>query len=235
MTYPMKKIAMSDLVAFAPFTARFPFTCDLVYAQGDHPENLFGQIYHPTAEIWGHRDIVRICLLAAIRLRDRFGWTLVIKDCLRTVEAQELIGKAPISLANPQWFVAPRMMSPPGMGAHPRAMAVDISVKDVDMGTVFDSMTPLSARDYKDFPKAVLNNRQNLQDIMVGAAADLGLPLHPLSNEWWDFRFPDEMYIQYAPLAEADLLSHQKMTQRPDGHQALVMDPAIWDELRGLV
>ncbi len=230
----MKKIDPSALVAFAPLAPLFSMAVDPVYGQAEHGENLFGPIYHPEAQIWGHRDIVKITALASCRLNRAHGWTLVVKDCLRTVEAQWRIGDAPISRANPQWFVEPRLMSPPGMGGHPRGMAVDIVPLGVDMGTVFDCLTAEASRSFSDLPPGILENRRILEEAMMTAAKDLGLPLHPLSNEWWDFRFPAGYYNQFAPLSDSDLLPHQKMTEKPE-KIALEPDRGVIEALRGFV
>lgn len=230
----MIKIDPEDLVAFDGFSGTFPIVTDPVYAKADHPENLFGQIYHPKARIWGHRDLVKIVLLAATRLYNGHGWTLAIKDCLRPVEAQEKIAQADISKANPQWFEEPRFMSPPGKGAHPRGMAVDVAVDGIDMGTAFDSLTPQAARDYKDLPDTVLKNRKILEVTMVGAARDLGFILHPLSNEWWDFRFMADAYNLYEPLSEDDLWPHQKMMEEPS-MAPMTADAKTLNELRRFI
>ena len=212
----MKKIAPQDLAAFSPFCGLFPIEEDPIYADEKHSDNHFGQIYHTKAHIWGHRDMVKVVLLAAKRLNAAHGWTLLIKDCLRPVEAQRLIGEAPISKANPQWFQDPPFMSSPGKGAHPRGMAVDIAVKNVDMGTPVDWLTQEASRSYTRFPNNVLVNRRTLEDAMVKAGHDLGLHIHPLSNEWWDFRFLPEVYNSYEPLSDEDLLPHQRMVGMPD-------------------
>ena len=230
----MKKIDPSDIVAFAPFCGTFPIATDVVYANPEHSENHFGQIYHPDALIWGHRDTVKIVLLAASRLKATQGWTLVVKDCLRTVEAQEKIGQAPISLLNPQWFQDPPFMSPPGKGAHPRGMAVDITAKGVDMGTPVDHLNEEAARSYKGFSAEILDNRKKLETAMVQAGKDFDLHIHPLSNEWWDFRFLPETYNQYAPLSDADLLPRQRMVSKAD-KISLKPDAEILKELSRFV
>lgn len=188
-----------------------PILIDLVYANQKHEENIFKTaLYHPDALLSLHKDLARIVLLAARSLHKSDGWVLVLKDGLRTIEAQARMMETEIVRQNPQWLEEPRMLSSPGQGGHPRGMAVDVAVidhdgKPVDMGTVFDCMTALSARDYTGFSPAILKNRKTLEEAMMAAAQDCSLPLLPLPNEWWDFRFPSTHYAGIAGLSDNHL------------------------------
>lgn len=197
---------------------------DLVYAQAGHPENIFGKIYRNGARLWLHRNLAAIVREAAPTLSAQCGWRLVLKDGLRTVEAQEAMQRAEIVRRNPHWLEGPdRLLSPPGQGAHPRGMAIDLVPENedgspVDMGTPFDFLSEdprrnPAARDFTDLPEAVLRNRKTLENAMTGAAEKLGFPLLPLPSEWWDFRFPAERYEHYAPLRDADLPPDMAMTE----------------------
>jgi D-alanyl-D-alanine dipeptidase len=200
-----------DLVPMDVFKGE-PIEIDVVYAQAGHPENIFKTaIYKKTARLSLHADLARVTLSCARLLNERYGWTLVLKDGLRTIEAQQRQMETEIVRANPDWLEEPDvMLAKPGHGAHPRAMAIDVSLKDssgspVDMGTVFDEMTPQSARAYEGFSPLVLQNRQRLENGFMEAAEKLRLPMAPLSSEWWDFRFPRDYYMAFAPLSDNDL------------------------------
>ncbi len=183
-----------------------PIAIDLVYADAAHPENIFGTaVYAKDARLILHRDLARLVLLTARLLHARHGWTLVLKDGLRPVEAQAALMETAIVKRNPQWLQEPRLLSGPGQGAHPRAMAIDVSVRNVGMGTVFDAMVAESARNYTGFDAAILHNRKKLEGGFADAAAALGLPLLALPSEWWDFRFPASHHGDFAPLSDADL------------------------------
>ncbi len=98
-----------------------PVQIDLVYADADHPENIFKTaLYHPDAVLSLHCDLARIVLLAARSLHKKHGWVLVLKDGLRTIEAQARMMETEIVRQNPQWLIEPRMLSSPGQGGHPR-------------------------------------------------------------------------------------------------------------------
>ena len=47
---------------------------------------------------------------------------------------------------------------------------------------------------------------------MVSAAQDLNLALLPLPVEWWDFRFPPEIYDDFEPLYDRDLPEIMQLT-----------------------
>ena len=246
MTAQMKKISPTDIVAFEPFCGIFPILTDLVYAQAAHPENHFGQIYHKDAILQGHRDLVKIVLLASYRLYRTHGWTLIVKDCLRTIEAQALMVETEIVKANPHWLVEPRFLSSPGQGGHPRGMAVDLDALDrqgkpVDFGTAFDHFSSATDKErnpaHREHPYLIdlaKNNRQILTDAMMKAATDFNLPMLPLPQEWWDFRFPSTYTNEYEAIRDADLLPHQKMIAKPEKAE-IEADREIMEELRRVV
>lgn len=222
----VKKILPSDLVPMDIFEDDFPIKIQLVY-QKDEPPNIFGKIYHENARLWLHSDLATIVLSASQRLE---AYSLVLYDGLRTSDAQALMGESDIVKANPQWLEEPgRLLSPPGGGAHPRGMAIDLSLRDeqgklVDMGTDFDYLAGNSSsahnrahREYANLGADVLRARKILHDAMVSSARDLDLPLLPLPQEWWDFRFPRDYYEQFAPLSDHDLPADMRMT---NGHGA---------------
>jgi len=225
----LKKITADQLVPMDIFIGSEPISIDLVYAQKSHKENIFGAIYHEKARLWCQYDLACIVILAARKLNKENGWTLILKDSLRTIDAQEAMQETDIVKAHPEWMEAPRMLAPPGHGGHPRAMAIDVSVLNVDMGTIFDDMSPASSRSYQDFPADILKNRQRLEQAFIDSAAHLGLPILPLPNEWWDFRFPTAYYSAFAPLSDKDLPVQMRMTSL-DGHDAPDFNPEHFEK-----
>lgn len=223
MTAPYP-ITANDLVALEDYQSAHPLRVDLVYAQADHADNMFGgAIYRPDARMLCHRKFLPVILDAANLCHARSGLFFELKDCLRPVEAQEKMRQTDIVKANPQWLEEPnRLLSPPGKGGHPRGMAIDIILLDangaeIDMGTRFDYLTPdptynPAARSFTDLSASVLERRKLLEDCMMQAAAQNGLPLLPLPQEWWDFRFPRDFYDLYAPVCDADMPPALRMT-----------------------
>lgn len=217
-------IPPSALVALDDVAAGHPVRFDLVYARADHPHNMFGcAIYRPDARMWCHAELAPIILRAADLCWAKSKYIFELKDCLRTVEAQEMMRDTDIVRANPRWLEEPnRLLSPPGRGGHPRGMAIDIILTTeagdiVDMGTPFDyftkdrSINP-AARAYREFSPEILQNRQLLEDCMMQAAAEAGRELLPLPQEWWDFRFPYAYSNLYAPIRDRDLPAEMRMT-----------------------
>lgn len=224
-----------DIVPMDLFEGAEPFEIDLVYADAMHPENIFGiDLYGAQARLSLHRDMARITILTARTLREKHGWTLVLKDGLRTADAQEKLMHTDIVKAHPEWLQGPnRMLSSPGGGGHPRGMAIDVTIKGVDMGTRFDEMTAQSARDYTEFDPVILDNRKKLEDGFISSAQKLSLPMLPLPSEWWDFRFPASYYDGYTPLHDADLPAPLRMLT-PSSDAALRFDSVAKEVLNSL-
>jgi len=217
----MQNLDVNEIVPLNLLAQNFPIDIDVVYAKPDHPDNHFKGLYHPDAQImWAHKEIAAVTLLAANIAHDQFGWRFKINDCLRPVEAQEGMAK---------YGYDPSLVSTPGSGAHPRAMAIDIEPIDqngqtVPMGTPFDYFTDditdnPAARDYTRFQGSaaqvaqIWSNRAKLEFAMRFAATTLGQEILPLPQEFWDFREVEEKWAQYAPLREADLLPCQRLIE----------------------
>jgi D-alanyl-D-alanine dipeptidase len=197
-----------DFVAMNWFTTNHPVQVDLVYADANHPLNIFKTaLYAPCAQLWLHKDLAKIILRAAHALNAKYGWRLTLYDGLRVVEAQTRMHATPkVKDQNPAWSIAGNpYLSLPGEGGHPRGMAVDVTIDGLDMGTRFDDMVPESARDYAGFDADILENRRHLENALVTSAAALDIPLIPLPSEWWDFRFPRSYSGQFAPVHDTDL------------------------------
>lgn len=217
----------TDFVAMDWFAAQHPVLVEPVYADAAHARNIFKTaLYAPCAQLWLHKDLAKIVLRAAHRLNRDFGWRLTLYDGLRVVEAQERMMRTGLVQSHPQWLAGPHpQFSKPGAAGHPRGMAIDLTIDGLDMGTAFDDMSPQSARDYTGFDKDILDNRNHLESAMGEAAAALRLPLLPLPNEWWDFRFPRSYSEQFAPVYDADLPPFMRLCEAhpravADGWQA---------------
>ncbi|MCC7305092.1 MAG: D-Ala-D-Ala dipeptidase [Alphaproteobacteria bacterium] len=218
----MKTIDPASLVDMNACAAEYPFKVDLAYAK---PGNLlFGEaIYRPDARLWLYKDLADIVCRAAQTCFKESGCLFVLYDGLRTVEAQALMLKTKRVRENPQWLEEPRLLSPPGAGGHPRAMAIDIGLEKegrlVDMGTPFDFLaadpSPAANPAHRAHPglsEEIIKNRAILTGAMMKAAEEMNTALLPLPQEWWDFRLPPTIYDTYAPLSDADLPPEMRMT-----------------------
>jgi len=223
----MKKIDPAHLIPMDQFLSSEPIAIDLAYADANHSRNIFDEaLYHDKARLWAHKDLAKIILLTARMLHKKYNWTLELKDCLRTSNSQQAMQETALVKAHPEWREGPsRLLAPPGAGAHPRAMAIDVCVLDndgneIDMGTPFDHLDHESARDYIHFPEQILRNRKNLEDAFTQSAETLKFPFLPYSAEWWDFRFPYDYYIEYEALQDEDLPPQMQMTDKVDNNIA---------------
>ena len=221
----LKSINSAELVPLDIFTSLYPIAIDLVYANEKHPENIFGAVYRPDARLWLHRDFTAVVLLASLICSGKKpGIRFQAKDGLRTVEAQTLMSQSEAVRKNPHWIDdSDQLLSPPGKGAHPRAMAIDVVLIDenggqLEMGTPFDFLSKdrynnPAARDYEAISQKAKDNRDLLESSMMEAAHKLGMPLLPLPSEWWDFRFSQSVTDDYGPLWDADLPGQMRMTK----------------------
>jgi zinc D-Ala-D-Ala dipeptidase len=220
-----ERLTASSLVPLDLFTEDFPLSVDIAYLK-PAPGNIFGVIYRPGARLWLHEKLARVVLLAAHFSYRHAGLKTVVYDGLRTTNAQTRMRTSKIVQQNPHWLEGKtRLLSPPGMGGHPRGMAVDMSLlgadgQPIDMGTDFDFLTqdpgPLknpAHRDYQNLSDSVRKNRAILTGSMQQAAKMLQTDLLPLPQEWWDFRLQSEEYNLYEPLSDADLPPQMRMTE----------------------
>ncbi|MCF8495187.1 MAG: D-Ala-D-Ala dipeptidase [Alphaproteobacteria bacterium] len=222
----MKTIPPEQLLPMDSFAGEYPVRIALDYARADNL--LFGErIYRPDARLWLHKILAEVVLEASRLCHAAHGLLFVLHDGLRTVEAQQRMIETRRVRDNPHWLEEPRLLSPPGAGAHPRGMAIDVSLETeagetVDMGTPFDFLAEDSSpeanpahREHPFLSPLVRENRACLDASMRGAAEKLDIPLLPLPQEWWDFRLPREIYEQYAPLSDADLPEGMRVAARP--------------------
>lgn len=220
----IRHLKPEQFIALDDFADRFPIRIELAYAY-DRPPNIFGEIYHDKARLWIYEPLGRAVLKASRKIYDTHRFYLTAYDSLRTVDAQAAMAATEIARRHPQWFEEPRVLSPPGAGAHPRGMAVDVGLARedgsvVDMGTVFDHLAEDSSpeanpahRAYVHLAEEHRENREILNGAMLEAAGEIGIPLHLLDTEWWDFRLPKEYYEDYAPLSDADLPPAMRMVR----------------------
>lgn len=227
MSGSLKNIDPNALVPMDSFAGEYPLRVDLVYAQADHKDNIFkSAVYRPEARLWLHEDMAKIVTRAAQLIFEQHGYKTILFDGLRTTDAQAKMLETNIVKANKHWTEGPsRLLSPPGRGGHPRGMAIDLTLEtedwhEIDMGTGFDALSPdgpgpETNRAHRDSPHIsdeAAHNRDILTGFMMLAAKEAGLPLLPLAQEWWDFRFPADYYDQYAPLSDSDLPAEMRMT-----------------------
>lgn len=206
---PEHLVCMNDLADSCFFRIK------LAYAKDDNL--LFSErIYKKDAKLWLYKELAQIVCCAAQKCYEKHNMRFVLYDGLRTIEAQETMMRTKRAIENPQWMTEPRMLSLPGSGGHPRAMAIDIGLESengavIDMGSNFDFMGEESHREYPHLRPETKQNRAILDNAMVQASQNLDIGLTLLPEEWWDFRLPKAFYQKYAPLSENDLPEEMRM------------------------
>lgn len=184
------------------------FNLELVYANPQHPYNLFVTPEKQTAYVDNADFVVSEPIAKILSYVARFlpnNMAMRLYDCLRPIEAQAFMKQFKDSLN-----IDHNMLSDPGMGGHPRGMAIDCAlvpitapyaVCSVDYGTAFDDLRFTKRDDGTKMAYAHRNNLQtisflakqnrlHLEVIMQKAALAARVPLMPLPQEWWDFRLP---------------------------------------------
>lgn len=218
----MKSISPDDLICMDDFASENHYRVELAYAQENNL--LFGErIYKPNAKLWLHKILADIVFEASNICSYSYGLRLVCYDGLRTVEAQQKMFHTKKAQENPHWVDEKiPLLSKPGGGGHPRAMAVDLGLETkqgetMDMGSPFDYLANnalpehnIAHREYKH-PQSIINNRKILDQAMRTAAKKYKTPLLELPQEWWDFRLFPETYNEYAALWDADLPENMRL------------------------
>lgn len=119
-------------------------------------------------------------LAKAIDLAAPLGYRLKIFDAFRPSEAQWMLWN---HTPDPEFISDPRRGSPHSMGA-----AIDLTLIDrdsgaeLDMGTGFDDLRPISHHGVTDISVTAQQNRLTLLGLMTAAGWDF------FRNEWWHYQ-----------------------------------------------
>lgn len=149
---------------------------DLIYGK---PDNFTGSAIYQRPRCWLHPDTA-VLLVRAVDLARPMGLHLKIYDAFRPAEAQWMLWR---HLPDPDYIADPRRGSPHSMGA-----AIDLTLLDaasgeeLDMGTSFDDMRPLSWHGDTAVSVTAQRNRTVLLGLMTAAGFDY------YRNEWWHYQ-----------------------------------------------
>ena len=116
----------------------FDLDVALAYAT---PDNITGKpFYRADARPYLHPKAVE-CLAVAIALARPFGLRLKIFDAYRPVEGQWALWRAS---PDPEFVADPSKGGPHNRGVALDLTLIDANGRELDMGTAFDALTPLS-------------------------------------------------------------------------------------------
>ncbi len=147
---------------------------DIRYATAD---NITGRVIYSSARLF-LRPEAEARLKIAARLARAAGLVLELYDGYRPPAAQALL-----------WEACPdeNYVYPPWKGStHTRGIAVDLTIRGLDMGTPFDDMSARSHPANTDVPSQALRNRMLLAGLMRTAGFE------GIESEWWHFQLPGE-------------------------------------------
>jgi D-alanyl-D-alanine dipeptidase len=142
------------------------------------PDNITGKPIYVRAACYLHAHAAEK-MKAAVALAAPLGLRFKIFDAYRPSEAQWKLWEA---FPSEEFVANPRKGSP-----HSRGVAVDLTLidgsgKELDMGTGFDEMRPISHHARTDIPVQAQQNRFTLMGIMSAAGWDF------YKNEWWHYQ-----------------------------------------------
>ncbi|KAA6396252.1 MAG: putative D-alanyl-D-alanine dipeptidase [Streblomastix strix] len=207
----------TDLVNFTElkFKGSIPYLdIEIPYSDPNHKLNQFGFVYKKNVNACLYKDLAKVVIDASEVAFTKYGWKLKIMDGLRVVEAQQNMYFAKERNNWPEDLV-----SSPGLGAHPRGMAVDILPIDaitdqfLDMGSVYDEFSSRSSRNYEQLSDEQKMNRNKLDSVMRESAQRNNIKLFELPSEWWHYNLEESFYSKYKPVSDDDLPDELKMVK----------------------
>lgn len=180
-----QSLSSSNLVEIT--TVEHDVEIAIAYATAD---NFTGKPVYVRPGCYLHIDAAE-CLIRAVGLARQIGLRLKIFDAFRPSEAQWILWN---HTPDPAFLADPRRGSPHSMGAAVDLTLVDITGRELDMGTGFDAFTPLSHHGCLEISASAARNRATLLGIMTAAGWDF------FRNEWWHYQL-------FSPRARYPVLS----------------------------
>lgn len=120
------------------------------------------------------------CLRRAVDLAAPLGYRLRVFDGFRPSEAQWKLWE---HTPDPEFIADPRRGSPHSMGAAVDVTLIDVATgQDLNMGTPFDDLRPLSHHGVMEISAEAQRNRIVLLGLMTAAGFDF------FRNEWWHYQ-----------------------------------------------
>ena len=175
------------LVEIAP--PNFDVDIEIAYATAN---NFSGAPVYRRAACFLHPDAAEK-LRQAIDLAAELDLRFLIFDAFRPAEAQRALWR---HTPDAEFLSAPWRGSPHSRGVAVDLTLIDIQGKALDMGTGFDTFTPLSHHGATGVSADAQRNRHLLMGIMTTSGWDF------FRNEWWHYQLFDAR--RYAALSDAD-------------------------------
>ncbi len=160
--------------------------------------DLYGPIYGSSGKVFLHKDAA-VKLRKAVKFleKQKPGWSFLIFDALRPRSVQWLMWDKVKDTPQRKYVANPAIGSP-----HNYGMALDIGLTDgkhgeVDMGTGFDSFTPIAEpRLEKKYLKMGKLTKQQEANRLVLRRVMTKAGFLQLSHEWWHYNALPEPEIR---------------------------------------
>ena len=150
------------------------FVYDMKYATGDN--FLKVQVYD-CAECFLRLKTVKALILANNNLM-KLGLKIKLYDCYRPLDVQK---KMWAIVPNPTYVANPAKGSIHNRGGAVDISLVDLSGKELDMGTKFDFFGEEASHNYLKFNEQIIKNRQLLKSVMLANS------FSSFDSEWWHY------------------------------------------------
>ncbi|MDQ8014612.1 MAG: M15 family metallopeptidase [Flavobacterium nitrogenifigens] len=150
------------------------FVYDMKYATDD---NFLKTKVYDCAECMLRLKTVK-ALIAANKDFLKKGYRIKLYDCYRPLDIQKKMWEI---VSNPIYVADPKKGSIHNRGGAVDISLVDITGKEVDMGTSFDFFGIMASHNFKQLSKEILSNRAYLKKTMIKNG------FNSFDSEWWHY------------------------------------------------
>jgi len=150
------------------------FVYDMKYATED---NFLKTKVYDCAECMLRLKTVK-ALIAANKDFQKKGYKIKLYDCYRPLDIQKKMWEI---VSNPIYVADPKKGSIHNRGGAVDISLVDVTGKEVDMGTSFDFFGAMASHNFKQLSKEILSKRAYLKNTMIKNG------FNSFDSEWWHY------------------------------------------------
>lgn len=150
------------------------FIYDMKYATED---NFLKAKVYDCAECMLRLKTVK-ALIAANNEFLKKGYRIKLYDCYRPLDIQKRMWSI---VSNPEYVADPKKGSIHNRGGAVDISLVDVTGKEVDMGTPFDFFGIQASHNFKQLSKTILSKRAYLKKVMINNG------FNSFDSEWWHY------------------------------------------------
>ena len=178
----VKNLTKSQIISDTTFVNLKDYSKDFVYdMRYATKKNFLNEQVYNCAECFLRLKTVNALILANKKFL-KMGFKIKLYDCYRPLDIQKKMWQI---VSNPLYVANPAKGSIHNKGAAVDITLVDLSGKELDMGTDFDFFGEAASHNYKKLSKTVLKNRIKLKTIMIATR------FKSFDSEWWHYNLAD--------------------------------------------